>query len=45
MKELMALPHPIRSQALDLPRTDENYRKAMLDFAAAADVLTAPKVR
>ena len=39
--EMLALPHPIRSQALDLPRTDDSYRKAMSDFADAADVLTA----
>ena len=37
MKELFALPHPIRSQALDFPRTPENYRRTMLDFAKATE--------
>lgn len=37
MKELFALPHPIRSQALDFPWTQANYQRTMLDFAVAVD--------
>ena len=37
MSELFTLPHPIRSQALDFPRTRENFRCTMLDFADAAE--------
>jgi hypothetical protein len=45
MKELFALPHPIRSQALDYPRTPENYRRTMLDFVAATEAFLAVRAK